>query len=124
MVVPLTHRLAGKERLKLSDLAGETVDIIQPGWSSVMDDLRQDLLMNHPDITLREFPFYNIDIFNRCVNEGTLMIGVPEWKDIHPLMRVIPVDWDYEIPFGILHATEPSTAVSRFLNAVQKILSR
>lgn len=124
MVVPLTHRLAGKERLKLSNLAGETVDIIQPGWSSVMDDLRQDLLVNHPDITLREFPFYNIDIFNRCVNEGTLMIGVPEWKDIHPLMRVIPVDWDYEIPFGILHATEPSTAVSRFLNAVQKILSR
>lgn len=122
MAVPLTHPLAAKKQLTISDLEGETVNIIQPGWSSVMDDLRQDLLMNHQGIRLQEFPFYNIDMFNRCVNNGTLLIGVPEWKDIHPLMRMIPVEWDYAIPFGILHAPEPSAAVNRFLSAVQKVL--
>lgn len=124
MAVPLSHPLAAKERLTLSELEDETINIIQPGWSKVMDDLREDLVMNHPDIHLKEFLFYNIDMFNRCVNEGSLLIGVPEWKDIHPLMRMIPVEWDYAIPFGILHATEPSAAVSRFLNAVQKVLPR
>ena len=67
---------------------------------------------------------YNIDMFNRCVNEGSLLIGVPEWKDIHPLIRMIPVEWDYAIPFGILHAPQPSAAVSRFLYAVRKVLSK
>nr|WP_304100974.1 LysR family transcriptional regulator [Mitsuokella multacida] len=124
MAVPLSHPLVAKERLTLSELEDETINIIQPGWSKVMDDLRKDLVMNHPDIHLKEFPFYNIDMFNRCVNEGSLLIGVPEWKDIHPLMRMIPVEWDYAIPFGILHAPQPSAAVSRFLYAVRKVLSK
>lgn len=124
IAVPLTHPLAAKERLTLAELEDETVNIIQPGWSQVVDIMRQDLLKNHPEIHLKEFPFYNIDVFNRCVNEGTLLIGVPEWKDIHPLMRMIPVEWDYEIPFGILHAKKPSAAVGRFLSAVCKVLPK
>lgn len=124
MAVPLSHPLAVKERLTLAELEDETVNIIQPGWSQVMDDLREDIIANHPDIHLKEFPFYNIDMFNRCANEGSLLIGVPEWKNIHPLMRMIPVEWPYEIPFGILHAPEPSDAVQRFLAAVQRILSK
>ena len=32
---------------------------------------------------------------------------------------LIPVDWEYSIPYGILYAREPSEEVRRFLAAVQ-----
>ena len=40
---------------------------------------------------------------------------------MHPLLRVIPVEWDYGIPYGILHAPDPSPTVQRFLQAVREV---
>ena len=36
-------------------------------------------------------------------------------------MKVIPVDWDYSMPYGLLHAPEPSGSVAKFLKAVREI---
>ena len=45
---------------------------------------------------------------------------VENWKDVHPLLKVIPVDWNYAIPFGILYSTEPSELVKKFLKALKR----
>lgn len=43
------------------------------------------------------------------------------WESVHPLIRIIPVEWDYTMPFGILHSKEPSEKVRRLIKAINKI---
>lgn len=38
---------------------------------------------------------------------------------MHPLLKVIPVEWEHEIPYGLLHSPEPSEVVRRFLEAAK-----
>jgi hypothetical protein len=40
--------------------------------------------------------------------------------DVHPSLVTIPVEWDYEVPFGIVYANEPSKAVMAFIDAIDK----
>ncbi len=45
---------------------------------------------------------------------------IDRWKDIHPLLKkVIPVQWDYTIPFGLLHAREPSENVLKIFDVIE-----
>ena len=50
------------------------------------------------------------------------MIAIENWKTVHPLLKILPVDWNYTIPFGILHAPEPSKTVQRFLQAIPAVM--
>lgn len=118
LMVSVHHRLAAKERLTIQDLYGEELLIIRKGWMNEVDRLRQDLQNNHPDIRLVGFPFYDVNIFNQCENSNQVLLAVGKWEQVHPLMRIIPVDWDYEVPFGLLHASEPSPQVRRLLDAI------
>lgn len=43
---------------------------------------------------------------------------------LHPqaLIRILPVDWPYTIPFGILYPWDPSQQILLFLEAVKQVL--
>ena len=43
------------------------------------------------------------------------------WESVHPLIRIIPVEWDYTMPFGILHSKKPSIKVKQLINAINKV---
>lgn len=117
----VNHPLAFSEKLKLSDLYGETVMIIRHGWSKYTDAIRNEICINHPDIKLLDVPFLDINVFNRCENSGGILIGFNRWANIHPLLRMVPVEWEYTIPFGILHSKNPAPVVGEFLSAVSKL---
>ena len=119
--VSIHHRLAEKDRLKISDLDGENLMLMHRGWSHYVDQLRDDLWQNHPKINIIDFDFYNMDIFNRCENSDNVLIAIPGWANVHPLLKVIPVEWNHSIPYGILHSIEPSPAVKRFLDAAKDV---
>lgn len=114
----VSHRLASKDSLDISDLYGETLLLIQRGWNGYLDQLRDDLWENHPQITIEDFPFYSIDVFNRCEAGNELLATIDPWKQAHPLLISQQVEWDHAVPFGILHAPEPSEHVCEFLKAV------
>lgn len=119
--VSIHHRLAEKDRLKISDLDGENLMLMHRGWSHYVDQLRDDLWQNHPKINIIDFDFYNMDIFNRCENSDNVLLAIPGWANVHPLLKVIPVEWNHSIPYGILHSIEPSPAVKRFLDAAKDV---
>ena len=48
------------------------------------------------------------------------MIVIPEWKNIHPMLKIIPVQWNYTIPFGIMYSKHPSNDVQYFLNKIEE----
>ena len=94
---------------------------MRKGWSKTVDDLREELTANYPDINIVDFDFYNVDIFNRCENGNDLLLSIKSWESVHPLVKIIPVNWDCRIPYGLLYAKEPSAKVERLIEAVQGI---
>ncbi|HJA67492.1 MAG TPA: LysR family transcriptional regulator [Candidatus Mediterraneibacter cottocaccae] len=118
--VSLNHRLAQKEVLTVQDLYGERLLLMHRGWSNYVDALRDDIWKNHPQIQIVDFNIYSMEIFNRCENSNEILMAVENWEGVHPLLRIIPVEWKYTIPYGILYSSEPSPLVKRFLKAVKK----
>lgn len=49
-------------------------------------------------------------------------MAVQAWDSVHPLLKVIPVEWNHFIPYGLLHSPAPSEIVERFLSAIQMVL--
>lgn len=67
-----------------------------------------------------DFDFYNMEVFNRCENSNDVLLAIPGWTSVHPLLKVIPVEWEHSIPYGLLHSPHPSENVGQFLAAAQK----
>ena len=119
--VSIHHRLAAKDKLQLSDLYGENLLLMHRGWSHYVDQLRDDLWQNHTQIRIVDFDFYSMDVFNRCENTNDVLLAIPGWANVHPLLKVIPVEWEHSIPYGILHSPEPTPTVQRFLDAAKAV---
>lgn len=117
--VSIYHPLAQKERLSIQDLYGQKLMLMRRNWSKYTDQLRDDLWEHHPEIEIVDFSFYNLDAFNQCEHHNMLLMAVPQWEHIHPLLKIIPVDWRHEIPFGLLYSRTPSKAVSDFVAAAK-----
>ena len=64
--------------------------------------------------------FYDIEVFNQCEQSQNLMVTIECWKDVHPALVTLPVDWDHPIPYGILYAKEPDADVTHFIETVKK----
>lgn len=120
--VSIHHRLADRNRLAVQDLYGENLMLMHRDWSHYVDRLRDDIWQNHGQIHIVDFDFYSVDVFNRCENSNDILMAVQAWDNVHPLLKVIPVEWDHSIPYGLLHSPTPSESVSRFLTAVQTVL--
>ncbi len=119
--VSIHHHLAEKDRLDISDLYGENLMLMHRGWSHYVDQLRDDLWQHHPQIHIIDFDFYSMDVFNRCENTNHVLLAIPGWAHVHPLLKVIPVEWEHSIPYGILHSLTPTPTVQRFLDAAKKV---
>ncbi len=120
----INHRLAFREKLNISDLYGENVMLIKRGWNKHTDAIRDELWSEHPQINIIDVPFFNVDVFNQCESSNDILIGFGKWENVHPLLRIVPIEWDYAIPFGILHSPAPSEPVSEFLEAVSNIYNK
>ena len=44
------------------------------------------------------------------------------WKDIHPSIVTIPMEWEYKIPYGIVYAKQPAKPMQAFINMIQNHL--
>ena len=119
--VSIHHRLANRDKLQFSDLYGENLMLMHRGWSHYVDQLRDDLWQHHPQIRIVDFDFYGMDVFNRCESTNDVLLAISGWASVHPLLKVIPVEWDYSIPYGILHSPEPSPVVQRFLEVARVV---
>lgn len=119
--VSIHHKLAEKDQLKIQDLYGENLLLMHRGWSHYVDRLRDDIWQNHSKIKIVDFDFYSMNIFNRCENSNDVLLAIPGWANVHPLLKVIPVEWDHTIPYGLLHSPQPTETVKQFLAAAQTV---
>lgn len=120
--VSIYHPLAQKKMLSIEDLSGQRLMLIKRNWSKYVDRLRDELWAERPDIQIVDFPFYDLEVFNQCEHENALLMAVPQWEGVHPLLKILPVDWDHSIPFGLLHSPTPSPTVQKLMDAVAKVI--
>jgi hypothetical protein len=112
------HRLAVKARLTIDDLRRENLMLIRRGLNVHVDKLRD--FAAKENINIIDFDFFDLGVFNRCEIGGDVLMAFSLWQHAHPLVKIIPVDWDFTVPFGLLHAHSPSQTVSAFLSALAK----
>ena len=120
--VSIYHPLAQKKRLSIEDLSGQRLMLMKRNWSKSVDRLRDELWADHSEIQIVDFSFYNLEVFNQCEHENALLMAVPQWEGVHPLLKVLPVDWDYSIPFGLLHSPTPSPTVKKLMDAIAQVM--
>lgn len=121
IAVSREHPLARKERLSISDLYSERLVMIQPGSSVLIDAIRGYVRTEHPAIHMKDAPHqYTLEMFNRCEASNAVLLTLDGWKDVHPSLVTIPVDWEYTIPYGILYPRKPSNSVQLFVKAIQE----
>lgn len=124
IAVSREHSLASKEKIELSDLYGETLMMVGEGDSGVNDFIRNDLVKNHPQIHIEDTPrFYDMSVFNRCAETGNVLLTIECWREVHPGLVSIPVNWDYSIPYGLLYSLDAPEDVLRFVRAAGELQS-
>ena len=120
--VSIYHPLAQKKRLSVKDLYGQKLMLIKRGWSKYVDLLRDELWERHPEIQIVNFDFYNLEVFNQCEHENALLMAIPQWEGVHPLLKILPVEWHHTIPFGLLHSPTPTATVQKLIQAVAQVM--
>lgn len=119
--VPFGHRLWNYKKISLIELQGEHLLGIVPGWTNGTDALYEQI-QKIRDLTMEFFPFFRPAEFARVINEQKLILAFDVWQTIHPLLRIIPVEWEAVIPYGFLYSFKPSAPTQSFLEAIKQII--
>lgn len=118
VAVPENHPLAGKKELKVEDLAGER--IIMPKQET--ENIFTDFIKEHPEIEFTETHyFYDLDTFNSIETQDALLLTLEEWKNVHPALITIPVDWDLRVPYGVLYPREHSAVIGGLIEELRRL---
>ena len=121
--VPRKYRLSKKDKLCWNDLYAEAIMLVKRGDSSVLNKMRDEIETNHQEITILDTPhIYDTSIFNECEQTSCLVETVDIWKDIHPSIVTIPMNWEYKMPYGIVYAKYPTKTVTTFINKINDSL--
>lgn len=125
IAVPRKHRLARKKSLCWSDLDGETFMMVKRGDSPVLNQIRDEIMANHPKIRIVDVPnYYDTSIFNECERMNYLMETLDIWADIHPSLITLPMEWEYEMPYGIVYTKKPSKSVAAFIEVIRNSIDK
>lgn len=123
IAVSKKHKLSLKKLLTWNDIKGENLILIKRGESLIIDNIRNDIEINHPDVHIIDTPtLYNADVFNKCDQNNYIMETLDIWQDIHPSLVTIPMDWEYEVPYGILYPSDSSQSAIEFINLIKNFL--
>lgn len=115
IAVSRNHRLALKDQVDIRDLYGETLFITEPGDSKTLDMIRDDLTKHHPDIQLLNTKSFDLMIYNQCATTNHMLLTIPMWASLHPMLKTIKVNWDYAVPYGIIYPQHPDIGVQKFI---------
>jgi DNA-binding transcriptional LysR family regulator len=122
--VSSNHKLADKEIIHLEDLHGEHLMMVRAGDSNSNDQFRSYIDANHPAIQIIDTAYYyDLDVFNRCAQTGSVLLTLDGWANIHPSLVTIPLHWDGPgVPFGLLYAKQANETVKKFVHAIDQVM--
>lgn len=125
IAMPRRHPLAKKKTIHFSDLNGERLTIMKRGTSEINDAIRDKIEKEYPEITIENTqPSYSIRTFNQCVDNGSMLLSLECWDNVHPSLVSVPLDEGYTMPYGILTDLDIDPDMEDFIKALKKILNK
>lgn len=112
MALSPTHRLAKKHKLSIRDLEGETmISLPENRWvfSQIDDEAHRHQIRT---ITLNT---YDQAAIKTCLLNNYCMHVPMIWRDFISDLVILPVDWDYEIPYGFYYRKDAAKPVKDFI---------
>lgn len=125
LTMPRKHPLAKKKSLSFSDLENHSIMIMTQGNSKINDQIRAELQTNYPKVLIEDIsPHYDLETFNRCNEQGSILLSLECWENVHPALVSTPLHEDYSLPYGILASKNLKTETDEFIKAIQDTLSQ
>lgn len=122
LAVPVSHALSAESLITIEKLKNRKVLFIRRGWNTYIDELRNKL--EAKGVKMEDFEMFNISAYNRAVTENIPIITVEGWEDVHPLLKLIPADWEDSIPFGVFYSPTPTKLVKKFIDLLSSIAAK
>ena len=119
LAVPVSHALSAESLITPEKLKNRRVLFIRRGWNKYIDNLRDKL--EEKGVKTENFEMFNISAYNRAVTENMPVITVEGWEDVHPLLKLIPADWEDSVPFGVFYSPTPTKLVKKFVGLLSSI---
>ena len=112
--------LSSRKKLRLPDLYGENLLMVERGDTKFIDALRDEIEKNHPQIHIQDVASYGTGVFKQCDRTNSVMVTIGTWAELHPSLVTILCEWDYTVPYGIVYAENPSALVLEFIGIMKK----
>ena len=120
VAVPSGDPLACCGRLAPADLDGRDLLVVRAGDTAHIDRFQSWIRSEHEGIRIRDAGyFYDIDTFNICASTGTLLLTLDIWKNVHPGLVTVPVQWDFSTEYGLLYSPHICGAPEAFLSLIR-----
>lgn len=123
LMVPLRDELAAYDEVEISALAGRRIHVPVRG-NKYIDSARIEISEGAPGVEFVEFPFYTMEVFDACANQGDILLSKEIWRDIYPLLKTVSVRWNKTIPYCLYYPKNPRPAVARFVENVKTLNER
>ena len=121
IAVSINHPLAKKDTISYTDLSGEKITAITTGDSEQNQKIVNKIKSNCKDVEIFDAPFfYDIDVFNRCEENGSLLVTLECWKDVHPAFKTIPLESGETLPYGVLYSKTPTDDALKFIDIIKE----
>lgn len=112
-----------KDSLTWSDLAGQQIFLLQKGLSTVVDEIRETLTKKVSQIKIRNLShLYDLKSFDQVIANKGLVEMPALWEGIHPEIKLVTMDWNYTIPYGLIYRKHPSPKMKEFIKDLKQII--
>lgn len=115
--------LALMSEVSYKDLAGQTVLMVPDGVSEKNDALKKEIIKKVPDIKIRYTSGrYDINVFNKTVDENWALINLTPWENIHPNLVSVPIKTKISVDYGILAAKNCDSDINNFMAILRRLV--
>lgn len=119
-IVHRQHSLAGKRKIEIPELVGQTVFIQEDKNAQYFQRLRKEL-EKYPGIYVETYSVNDLEFYNRFSKDSVVFIGPEEVTRYNPVLKAIHLVWEGSIPFGIIYKKNTSQKVKKFLKKMKNL---
>lgn len=111
--VPPRHPLASRSQLSFTDLADYDVVIHNQPFLDLFGDHWPKLKEIVPQIEI--LPVYTNSTIANCIMKNRLIFLLQCSASVYHDLKIIPLDWDFAVPYGFFYTKKPDYVVESFL---------
>lgn len=121
IAVPSKHRLFSKTRLTYADLENETILTINGNLNTYYHEVQQAISEHAPTASFSPVTFIDFAVFDDALRNNRLLLVGDYLKGVHPSFRFLPMEWNFNLPYGLYFSQAPSKLLSDLLEIFAEI---